>query len=158
MNAPINVGRREFLRKSAVAGGGLVLGIYFNVASNAADAVVKGARESASGHFKPNAFISISPEGVVTLVSKQPDMGQGIKTSLPMVIFKLSALPFAEITNVSSGPLRGPRFRLHANLHRIDHQRSLFARTNLDASPLVWADFISRPRVETGLSARSEPL
>jgi CO/xanthine dehydrogenase Mo-binding subunit len=40
----------------------------------------------AAGEFAPNVFIRIGRDGVVTLVSKQPEIGQGIKTSLPMVI------------------------------------------------------------------------
>src|SRR5574343_582460 len=44
-------------------------------------------RNTAAGtSFKPNAFITISDKGVVTLISKQPEIGQGIKTSLPMVL------------------------------------------------------------------------
>jgi isoquinoline 1-oxidoreductase beta subunit len=78
--------RRDFLRQSALAGGSLLLGLYLDPAG-AAEVVGKPAAASANaGDFKPNAFISISPQGAVTLVSKQPEIGQGIKTSLPMVI------------------------------------------------------------------------
>jgi isoquinoline 1-oxidoreductase beta subunit len=78
--------RRAFLRRSALGGGGLVLGLYLQSAT-AQNMIVKPARATTSGNeFQPNAFIRISPEGVVTLVSKQPEIGQGIKTSLPMVI------------------------------------------------------------------------
>ena len=78
--------RRAFLRQTAVGGGGLVLGFYLQGAT-AQNLIAKPARASTSGsEFRPNAFITISPEGVVTLVSKQPEIGQGIKTSLPMVI------------------------------------------------------------------------
>jgi isoquinoline 1-oxidoreductase beta subunit len=81
-----NAGRRDFLRKSALTGGGLVLGFYLNVADSAAKKVAKPSAISETGAFKPNAFIHIAPNGTVTLVSKQPEIGQGIKTSLPMVI------------------------------------------------------------------------
>ncbi|HIV73126.1 MAG TPA: molybdopterin-dependent oxidoreductase [Candidatus Aquabacterium excrementipullorum] len=94
MNATLDQGRRGFLRHSALLGGGLVLGAYLRDADSANAATARIARPDAAGgqnttalpDFKPNAFIRIAPSGVVTLVSKQPEIGQGIKTSLPMVI------------------------------------------------------------------------
>lgn len=83
--APASPGRRVFLRQSAVGSGALVLGWFASGAGNALAQVAKpdGAGSTA---FRPNVFISIGPDGVVTLVSKQPEIGQGIKTALPMVI------------------------------------------------------------------------
>jgi isoquinoline 1-oxidoreductase beta subunit len=82
-----NASRRDFLRKSTVASGGLLLGLYFNVADSASKAIVKAATAGTETEdFKPNAFIRIAVDGTVTLISKQPEIGQGIKTSLPMVI------------------------------------------------------------------------
>jgi isoquinoline 1-oxidoreductase beta subunit len=81
-----NAGRRDFLRKSALTGGGLVLGCYFNAADSAESRIAKPSTLPETGVFKPNAFIRIAPDGTITLISKQPEIGQGIKTSLPMVI------------------------------------------------------------------------
>ena len=78
--------RRNFLLTSALAGGGLVLGFYFKAADSAVDQVAKPDAAPSAAEFTPNAFIRIGTNGVVTLVSKQPEIGQGIKTSLPMVI------------------------------------------------------------------------
>lgn len=80
-----NRGRRDFMRKSVFAGGGLALGIYIQAAETALGQVVKSSSASA-GDFTPDAFIRICPDGTVSLISKQPEMGQGVKTSLPMVI------------------------------------------------------------------------
>lgn len=83
MNAPISPSRRGFLR--AGAAGALVIGMGPGgvlAAKNAASAAAADANAS----FAPNVFIRIGTDGVVTLVSKQPEIGQGIKTSLPMVI------------------------------------------------------------------------
>lgn len=74
--------RRDFLRNSALAGGGLVLGSFWSVGANAELAISK----SKDVGFTPSAFIKIASDGSVTLISKQPEIGQGIKTSLPMVI------------------------------------------------------------------------
>lgn len=87
MNTPIlsaSTDRRGFLKLSALAGGGLVLGFYLKSAGSAFGAEV--VKPVAGVEFKPNAFIRIAPDGIVTLVSKQPEIGQGIKTSLPMII------------------------------------------------------------------------
>lgn len=85
---PHELDRRSFLKVSAVAGGGLVLGFYLKTASNtfAADTIVNASTEAPAGDFIPGAYIRIAKNGVVTLVSKNPECGQGIKTALPMVI------------------------------------------------------------------------
>ena len=70
------VDRRSFLRVSALAGGGLLLGSYARAAAPAAADVPGGASTL-------NHFIRITPDGIVTLMSKNPEVGQGIKTSLP---------------------------------------------------------------------------
>jgi isoquinoline 1-oxidoreductase beta subunit len=77
--------RRDFIRKSMIAGGGLALGLYLDTAGEAL-AQTKRPAGARSGEFRPNLYIRISSDGKVTLVSKQPEMGQGVKTSLPMVI------------------------------------------------------------------------
>jgi CO/xanthine dehydrogenase Mo-binding subunit len=64
--------RREFVTVLAGAGGALVLGYRVE-------------RAAASG-FAPNAFIRVAPDGVVTMVMPQVEMGQGVYTSLPMLL------------------------------------------------------------------------
>ena len=74
--------RRSFLKASAAAGGGLLLQAMLPPLANAAMAELSDTGEAAS----LNAFIHIAPDGVVTIMSKNPEIGQGIKTMLPMVI------------------------------------------------------------------------
>lgn len=77
--------RREFLRVTGLVGGGLLLGTWLDFGSNgvleAAEAPLGNA-----GEFSPNAFIRIAPDGVITIMAKNPEVGQGIKTMLPMLI------------------------------------------------------------------------
>jgi isoquinoline 1-oxidoreductase beta subunit len=74
--------RRAFLRASAAVGGGLLL--EFSVAA-ALPKVLRAAPSSESAAAL-NAFVRISSDGLVTIVSKNPEIGQGIKTMLPMLI------------------------------------------------------------------------
>ena len=73
--------RRNFLRVSAAAGGGVMIASYFEpVAEIFAQIPVTNPPLTAS------AFITIGANGLVTLVAKNPDIGQGVKTHLPMLI------------------------------------------------------------------------
>ncbi|MGO9948924.1 MAG: molybdopterin cofactor-binding domain-containing protein [Steroidobacteraceae bacterium] len=71
--------RRAFLRASLTVGGGLLLD--FSIPAALANA---GSDSTAPAAL--NAFVQISSAGIVTIVSKNPEIGQGIKTMLPMLI------------------------------------------------------------------------
>ena len=75
--------RRDFLRVSAIAGGGILLASYLVPAESAAESI---GRLAPATDFSPNAFIRIAPDGIVTIVAKNPEIGQGVKTMLPMII------------------------------------------------------------------------
>jgi len=72
--------RRSFLNVSALAGGGMLLGLYFRPTLGA-----QGGPPAAAP-LSPNAFVRITPEGLVYITAKNPEVGQGIRTSLPMII------------------------------------------------------------------------
>jgi isoquinoline 1-oxidoreductase beta subunit len=74
------VSRRTFLKVSAAAGGGLLIGFYVP-AVRAAPATAANA-----GAFAPNAFVRIGRDDTVTLIMPQVEMGQGTYTSMPMLI------------------------------------------------------------------------
>ncbi|MDP2320351.1 MAG: molybdopterin-dependent oxidoreductase [Acidobacteriota bacterium] len=74
---PQALNRRDFLRVSALAGGGMI--IAANV--EGLDALVQTIVD-----FTPNAFIRITPDNLVTIIAKNPEVGQGVKTSMPMLI------------------------------------------------------------------------
>src|SRR5579862_4876274 len=71
--------RRAFLRVSSVAGGGMLLALY-------TEPKAKGQGQPALPPLVPNSFIRIGTDGIVTIMSKNPEIGQGIRTSLPMII------------------------------------------------------------------------
>ena len=77
------IGRRSFLRVTAIAGGGLLLSAYIDPAEKALAQAPQGPPPAV---LTPNAFIRISSEGIVTITAKNPEIGQGIRTMLPMLI------------------------------------------------------------------------
>jgi len=80
--SPMTVDRRGFLKVSALAGGGLLIAAYFDPLTGLAE---EQGRQPAPP-LAPNAFVTIAADGRVTIVGKNPEIGQGIKTTLPMLI------------------------------------------------------------------------
>nr|MCU0619736.1 molybdopterin-dependent oxidoreductase [Gemmatimonadaceae bacterium] len=76
--------RRDFLRVTGLAGGALLLGTWLDL-GGIGDAAAMPATDAA-GEFIPNAFIRITPAGEITIMAKNPEVGQGIKTMLPMLV------------------------------------------------------------------------
>src|SRR6187455_1053748 len=74
--------RRSFLRVSALAGGGLMIAAYVDPFSG----LLAQGRQGGGPALAPNAFIKIGTDGRVTIIGKNPEIGQGIKTTLPMLI------------------------------------------------------------------------
>ncbi|HEY2852292.1 MAG TPA: molybdopterin cofactor-binding domain-containing protein [Gemmatimonadaceae bacterium] len=81
---PVN--RRQFLRASAIVGGGVLLASYLEPVSGAAALAERAGAAGSADDFVPNAWIRIAPSGVVTIVAQDPEIGQGVKTMLPMLI------------------------------------------------------------------------
>jgi isoquinoline 1-oxidoreductase subunit beta len=73
--------RRSFLKVSAATTGGVLIALY----SDSLDSLF--ARAPSSGQdFVATAFVHVSPENIVTITAKNPELGQGVKTMLPMLI------------------------------------------------------------------------
>ena len=81
METTMTVDRRAFLRVSAVAGGGMLLGTYLLDSGVAWAESATLPADAALG-----AFVRITPDGIITIISKNPEIGQGIKTMLPMCV------------------------------------------------------------------------
>src|SRR6266705_2315386 len=73
--------RREFLKFSVAASGGLLIGVYLSGASKLAV-----ADERSGSGFRPNAFLRIGTDERVTVIVNHSEMGQGVYTALPMLL------------------------------------------------------------------------
>lgn len=76
--------RRSFLKVSAAAGGGMVIG--FNWLISCAPSQEKAGLAIPDEWFDINAFLKIGNNGVVTIYSPNPEIGQNVKTSMPMIV------------------------------------------------------------------------
>jgi isoquinoline 1-oxidoreductase beta subunit len=80
MSTTLTLDRRSFLRVSALAGGGFMLATYFEPL----DVFAQGRGNQPP--LDPNAFVSIDTNGITTIIAKNPEIGQGVKVMLPMMI------------------------------------------------------------------------
>jgi isoquinoline 1-oxidoreductase beta subunit len=81
MSAPAMVGRREFIRTGAAIGGGLLVSLYAPLPGGPSSALAADEKD-----FALNAFVRIGTDESVTVISAHSEMGQGIYTSLPMLL------------------------------------------------------------------------
>src|SRR5450631_2364492 len=107
-----NPSRRKFLKESTALMGGLVIGFYLPM---------KGGRAYAADappklEYPPNAFIRITQDNNITIVVNKSEMGQGVYTSLPMLIaeeleadwslISVESAPVAAVYNHTSYPMQ----------------------------------------------------
>src|SRR5580700_9046524 len=85
--------RREFITAGAAAGAGLVIGFY----------LPHGSSGSPGGAFSPNAYLKITPDGKITIVVARSEMGQGVRTSLPMILAEELEADWKQITIEQAG-------------------------------------------------------
>ncbi len=84
MNRMARTSRRDFLKAGAAVSGGLVVGFYLPRGGRFAAADAAGGDPSQP--FTPNAFLRIDPDDTITVLVGKSEMGQGVYTSLPMLI------------------------------------------------------------------------
>ena len=76
MSAITKLDRRDFLKLGAIAGSGLLLGVR----------VPERSASGSAAPFAPNVFLRVDPNGDVTIWLARSDMGQGVRTALPMIV------------------------------------------------------------------------
>nr|WP_315228987.1 xanthine dehydrogenase family protein molybdopterin-binding subunit [uncultured Limnohabitans sp.] len=88
--------RRSFLKASAAVSGGLMLG--FNLPGTQGEAMAAGTV------YTPNAWVHIADNNVITLLSARSEMGQGVYTSMPMLIAEELNVDIKQIKVVAAPP------------------------------------------------------
>lgn len=106
------IGRRRFIAVSSAAATGMTLGLVSASSRKGQQVVAVPSSLGADGSFRPNPFIRISPRGVVTLVAKQMEVGQGVKTALPMVLAEELEVDWEQVVveQADFDPALGPQF------------------------------------------------
>ena len=82
--------RREFLHSASVAGAGLVIGFHLPLGGRRAQAP--------TGPFAPNAWLRIGADGDVRIIVARSEMGQGVATSLPMLVAEELEADWSKVT------------------------------------------------------------
>ena len=73
------------MKVAAAAGGGLMLGFHWsNTSASSMKVITRESLDAATVTF--NSYLSISPEGIITIMSPNPELGQNIKTSFPLIV------------------------------------------------------------------------
>lgn len=90
-----NINRRTFLKTSMLASGALLIGV--------GSCASEESGEIATETWIPNLYVRIDPDGKITIVSKNPDAGQGVKTAFPMVVAECLEVDWEDV-NVEQAP------------------------------------------------------
>ena len=80
-----NTSRRAFLKTSAIAGGGLFVGFNY-IGCTSESAPIEVMKAIPKEWFAFDAYIKIGETGLVTIMSTNPEIGQNVKTSMPMIV------------------------------------------------------------------------
>ena len=97
------INRRNFLKVSALAGGGLMLELSLPASAQAEElGTLVGSKEL-------NVYVKIASDGQITIYSAIPEMGQGIKTALPMIIAEEMGAKWEDVV-VIDAPLDAKKF------------------------------------------------
>ncbi|MBI5442823.1 MAG: xanthine dehydrogenase family protein molybdopterin-binding subunit [Deltaproteobacteria bacterium] len=116
--------RRDFLRVGAVLGGGLIIGLRLGGAGRRAEAA--GTSEGAP--FAPNAFLRIGRDDSITIVVGKSEMGQGVFTSLPLLVAEELEADWK-------------RVRVRAALVDLAYDHTAFGMQMTGGSSSVWSSF-----------------
>ena len=156
MNEIIKISRREFLKTGVVLGGGLFLACHIPFGREA------GAAKMTT--FAPNAFLRIGSDDSVTIIVNKSEMGQGVYTSLPMLLaeelecdwkkVRIEASPVApEYNHATFGPIMvtGGSSSVNSEWERLSKAGAAAREMLVEAAAQAWKVQPSACRAENGM-------
>lgn len=102
-----SMGRRMFIQSSTLAGGGLILGFNWLASCKREPEVVD--LQMPGEWYDINAYLKIGDNGVVTIMSPNPEIGQNVKTSMPMIVAEELDVEWSNVI-VEQAPLKTESF------------------------------------------------
>jgi len=107
------IGRRSFLRITAATGGGLLVGFNWLLSCKTLDS--KNPQISIpKDWFKINGYVRIGENGMVTILSPNPEIGQNVMTSMPMIVAEELDVPWENVIvkqgNLDEDSFKNPQF------------------------------------------------
>jgi isoquinoline 1-oxidoreductase beta subunit len=158
MSAPSMVGRREFIRTGAALGGGLLVSLYAPLPGGSSSALAAEEKD-----FALNAFVRIGTDESVTVISAHSEMGQGVYTSLPMLLneeleadwskIRVEAAPVDKVYNhpVLGMQMTGGSTTSSAEWERYRRMGATARVMLVEAAAARWGVEASTCRVENGV-------
>ncbi|HZJ19766.1 MAG TPA: molybdopterin cofactor-binding domain-containing protein, partial [Pricia sp.] len=107
--AKTKIGRRAFIKNTSLAGGGLVLGFSWLNSCTTERASEMAANELPKEWFRINGYLKIGDNGSVTILSPNPEGGQNVKTSMPMIVADELGVDWKDVI-VEQAPLNTDSF------------------------------------------------
>lgn len=149
--------RRSFLKVSTAAGGGLVLGFSW-----LASCTSPGSDETLAlpeSWFDINGFLKIGDNGVVTIYSPNPEIGQNVKTSMPMIIAEELDIDWKKVlveqagldTNKFTRQLAGGSQSIRQGWQSLRMAGATARRMLMEAAAKSWGVPLTELRTEAGV-------
>ena len=112
----VNQGRRFFIKSSLLAGGGMMLAFPWLESCNFSAEQIKSMPKE---WFEINGYLKIGENGLITIMSPNPEIGQNVKTSMPMLIAEELNCDWNDVI-VEQAPLNSNKFfhQMAGGVHR----------------------------------------
>ena len=155
----LHLNRRSFLRVSAAAAGGLLVSLYLDVPTFAEE----GNQAQPPKVYPPDAFVHVRPDGKILITVNRVELGQGVQTSLPMLLADEMDADWSQVTaqlapaaDVYKDPLYGIQLVGGSGsiAHSFQQYRELGAKTRamlIAAAAEQWHVSSDQCRTENGV-------